>query len=224
MTQLSMLSERLSARADSLQLKTEKQPTVMHKTRMRGATWTGAKNSELPDADLPKDADSLIIGNHAVLIGDLGSDIIDAQSQWHRFMNQAAIARSWLPPETSEDLNLFFVGPDGSDEMKEWREIAARIERDERVCRKLVWLPPAEISDQQSSVNQFLTRTFLARPWKDAEGPSERDIDRLSSLGERLAGEHSPRETIDEWLRILRSSPSDNYDLVQQLTEALPLK
>lgn len=219
-----MLWESLAARADLLQLKTEKQPTVMHKTRMRGAAWIGEKDSEVPDADLPKEADSFIIGNHAVLIGYLGADIRDAQSQWDRFMNQAAITRSWLPSETSEDLNLFFVGPAGSDLMKEWREMAARIERDERVCRKLVWLPPTQVGEQKPSLDEFLSRTFLARPWKDAEGPSEGDIDRLSSLGERLAGEDTPGEAVEEWLRILRSPPSDNYDLVQQLTEVIPAK
>jgi hypothetical protein len=224
MIELSMLSERLSARADSLGLTTEKHPSVMHKTRMRAAAWADANEGDLPDADLPKYADSLFIGNHAVLLGDLGVDIMDAQSQWHRFMNQAAIARSWLPSEASEDLNLFFVGPVGSDVLKEWRDIAARIERDDRVCRKLVWLPPTQAGEQKLSLDQFLSRTFLARPWKDAEGPSQGELDQLSSLGERLAGDDTPGEAVEAWLRILRSPPSDNYDLVQQLTEVIPAK
>ena len=224
MNQLSMLSERLVARAHSLKLKAEKQPAVMQKNRMRGATWAGTMDSAVSDADLPKEYTSFLIGHHAILIGALGMDIRDAHVCLHRFMNQAAIVRSWLPSESSEDLNLFFVGPTGSDLKKEWREFAACIERDERVCRKLVWLPSANISDQESYMDQFINRTFLARPWSDVHAPSEGDIDRLSNLSEKLASEEASRETIDEWLNILRGSQRDNYDLVQQLTQVLPCK
>ena len=137
-------------------------------------------------------------------------------------MSQAAIARLWLPAETSEDLNLYLVGPSGSDTRMQWRDIAAEIERDERVCRKLVWLPPVTASEQEDSLAHFLSRTFLARPWKDTGAPGEHDIDRLRNLGSKLTSDDAPRATIEEWLRILQTPQSDSNDLVRQLTEVLP--
>jgi hypothetical protein len=222
MAPLTTLLERLLARAGALQIEIHERPLALRKTRMRGAALAAKEESAAPDADLPKEAESSIIGHHAILLGELGDSIAAAREQWHRFLSQAAIARSWLSAETSEDLNLYLVGPSGSDARVPWREIAAEIERDERVCRKLVWLPPATVAEQEDSLAHFLSRTFLARPWIETGAPGERDIDRLRNLGAKLTSDDAPRATIEEWLRILRTPQSDSNDLVRQLTEVLP--
>lgn len=222
MALLETLSERLLVRARHLEIEIRERPPALRKTRMRGAALAAEEEDATPDAELPEHAESSIIGHHAVLLGELGDSIAAAREQWHRFLSQAAIARSWLPAETSEDLNLYLVGPSGSDAAVPWRELAAEIERDERVCRKLVWLPPASPDEQETSLAHFLSRTFLARPWVETGTPGEHDIDRLRNLGAKLAGDDAPRATIDEWLRILQTAEGDSNELVSRLTEALP--
>lgn len=219
---LKMLSDRLIARASDLQLQFQERPSALHETRMRSAGFVGIDDDAAPDASLPQEAESYIIGHHAILLGKLEGSLVDAEKQWNRFLNQAAIARSWLPANVSEDLNLFFVGPSDGNALESWRELAAEIERDDRVCRKLVWLPPASTGELESSLNRFLSRTFLARPWSEAGAPGEHEIDRLRNLGSKLESDAATHSTVEEWLKILRASQGDSNDLVQQLTEAIP--
>lgn len=106
MTPLTALLQRLLARARDSGIEVRERPPALRKTRMRGAAMA-ADDDAAPDADLPQEAETCIIGHHALLLGELGDSTATAQAQWHRFVSQAAISRSWLQDETSEDLKIF---------------------------------------------------------------------------------------------------------------------
>lgn len=131
--------------------------------------------------DLPAEIAAVRIDGTPVLIcritGPATKAIIDNQLRRHR--NQAAIARSWLGTE-GPNLQLFLIGPEGALGNRGWEQVAATIEADDRICRKLVWLfdePP----DLKSALS-FLGRTFIATPW-DKEGRVQARLDQMAEVG-----------------------------------------
>lgn len=133
------------------------------KSELWGATALDTA-AERAEQDLPAIALGTRIDGTPLLFGVLGADASYelVREQLRRYHNQATIARSWLAAD-SPNLQLFLAGPEGSAGNSEWRDVAALVEADDRVCRKLVWLPRAE--PDQSDAHQFLGRTFLASPW-----------------------------------------------------------
>lgn len=131
-------------------------------------------------------------------------------ANYHR---HAAVCLSWLPANFKSDLNLFLVGPKGSNAKDEWRGIAARIERDESVCRKMVWLPPEELREVDSSVSAFLDRTFLARPWQLSGNSQTPDLSPLNKLS-------AEDPVLMSWLAALEKSEEDpGVSLVDRLIQ-----
>ena len=63
------------------------------------------------------------------------------------------------------DILIVLIAPDGSREKPEWARVAAMIEDDDRICRKLVWLPG---DNPIESAEPFLSRSPFARPWRGA--------------------------------------------------------
>jgi hypothetical protein len=126
--------------------------------------------------DLPESVEAVIFDDFPVLLGVLTGppNRGNVNTQVLRYRNQATISRSWLG-SAAPNLHLFLAGPIGASGAPEWRQVAAEIEADDRVCRKLVWLfndsPTAE------SAKDFLERTFVARPW-----PTEQRSERLDSV------------------------------------------
>lgn len=116
------------------------------------------------EQDLPPEVLGARVDGTPLLFGMLGPDPSHdfVREQLRRYHNQATIARSWLAAD-SPNLQLFLAGPDGSAERPEWRDVAALVEADDRVCRKLVWLPRAGADERDAW--RFLGRTFLAAPW-----------------------------------------------------------
>lgn len=116
------------------------------------------------DNDLPKSVCCARIDDIPVLIGELSGTALRAniEPQLRRYRNQAMIARSWLA-SGAPNLQMFLIGPEGAFSKPEWRQLAAEIESDDRTCRKLVWL--YDQSPTGDEAEQFLNRTFVARPW-----------------------------------------------------------
>lgn len=127
---------------------------------------SGRDFKRLDDA-LPARVTSVRIDDIPVLLGELvGAPtrrIIEQQLR--RYRNQGTIARSWLASE-APNLQLLLIWRVGAYADSGWRQLAAEIEADERVCRKLVWLLDGEPSEDVA--RQFLSRTFVARPWPSA--------------------------------------------------------
>jgi hypothetical protein len=111
----------------------------------------------------------------------------------------AGYIRTELPLPMRTDVHLFIVLPLQAERDLEGQSWRNRLEGDERVCRKYVWLP----GDQPSrSLDRLMDRTFLARPW---EGPHQEpsSIDPLRRLIE-TAG--LPQATSDRWVRALTTN------------------
>ena len=96
-----------------------------------------------------------------------------------RLRNQATIARSWLDVD-APDLQMFVSFPPGEASTKEWVDYAGSIESDDRICRKLVWLPADGESGE--TAEDFLSRTFLASPWTAAIRSSTAVLDTMSEI------------------------------------------
>jgi hypothetical protein len=161
-------------------------------------------------------AASLIIDCHSILLDQLveGEDGPDIEAQVAAEQRRAAIALTWLPPAMRSDLNLFLVAPAGSAGSSTWSDIAARVERNEQVCRKLVWLPSAEKSTWEEQAARFCDRTFLARPWF---GQTRFETEpRLDPLGRLM--EQDP--VMARWLSIVDIDEGGDYDLIDALVDA----
>jgi hypothetical protein len=133
------------------------------------------------DKDLPRDVIAVRVDGTPLLIGSLNGPPSPAIAgdQTRRYRNQASIARSWLGVE-GPNLQLFLIGPEGALNDRNWLQLAAMIEADDRICRKLVWL-----FDQAPTIEsavQFLGRTFVGTPW-DKEHHVKRQLDQMTEVG-----------------------------------------
>jgi hypothetical protein len=156
-------------------------------------------------SDLPVSVEAMIFDGFPVLLGVLTGPPNRASvgTQVLRYRNQATIARSWLGV-AAPNLHLFLAGPVGAFAEPDWRQLAAEIEADDRVCRKLVWLfndPPTT-----DNAKEFLERTFVARPW-----PAEQRTERLDSVADFSLP--------DGWEDALQDQELDFAGLVDRLIE-----
>jgi hypothetical protein len=155
------------------------------------------------ESDLPQHVYATLLDGFPVLIGILDGPPNGAiiGSQLRRYRNQATIARSWLGSE-APNLHMFLIGPAGALIDAAWRQFAAEIEADDRVCRKQVWL--FDSSPSVDDAREFLERTFVARPW-----PSEQRTELLDSM----ANISLP----NGWEESLQNQELDFSELVDQL-------
>jgi len=155
------------------------------------------------DDDLPPYVRAIQLDGFPVLIGVLigSAEVSNIGPQLRRYRNQATIARSWLGPE-APNLHLFLIGPIGALLDADWRQLAAEIESDDRVCRKQVWLPAVQYSPDDA--REFLARTFIARPW-----PAVQRTGRLDTM----ANLSLP----NGWEEVLQDQDLDFNGLVEQL-------
>ena len=89
------------------------------------------------------------------------------------------------------------------------------LERNDLVCRKLVWLPPKKANENAQALREFVRRTFISKPWRTADSIPQTALDVLSEKNAALNG----------WEEILDKQPLDraevDYDaLVAQLINA----
>jgi len=178
----------------------------------------GSPSAQLEARDLPSIVRGLQLGRYAVLLGLLPEDAREGEivETLRRFRNQCVVARSHLAPNATLDLQLILVGPRGSEPSDSWYALSLMVERDERVARKLVWLRPAEATKDAESFNDFIKRTFLARPWEH-EDLSMAPLDNIS----RAATEGGvPRTTAGEWIKLATEISSDPTALVDGLVQA----
>jgi hypothetical protein len=155
------------------------------------------------ESDLPQHIYATLLDGFPVLIGVLVGppSAPFVGSQLRKYRNQATIARSWLGSE-APNLHLFLVGPSGALKDEVWRQFAAEIEADDRVCRKQVWLFGAQPSVGEA--REFLERTFVARPW-----PSEQRTESLDTMANFALP--------NGWQELLQSPELDFSALVEQL-------
>lgn len=231
MREIEILEAAIVARARALAEHGEPQPLNVAmaeqadpaaRTFLEGRSVTQSDQAPLvTEDDVPAAARPIVIGHHYVLLGELDSDPEPkaVRAQLRRYHNRLALDRSFLGP-AAEDLLLILVGPGGSADDETWQERRAAVERDAFVCRKLVWLPPED--DAPADAEAFLSRTFLARPWRAAAGATEgdADLDRMARIAERITAEGLSPDEAARWVDIL-SAPADDTDILESLVDAL---
>jgi hypothetical protein len=171
--------------------------------------------SEQKSAGPRPHVDVIIAGMHPILVADLGSSLDTATSVWAASQRQAAMVRTTIAADKGEDLILVLVGPPGSRDDGDWKALAMEIERNDLVCRKLVWLPEKKQPFAPESLHEFTRRTFIAKPWLATSFAQPQALDRLATNDLGLRG----------WQEILDEQPLDrgavDYDeLVKRLIEA----
>lgn len=152
--------------------------------RLNAEVWSDLHpdvTAERPRRDLPESVIASRLDGTPVLFGMLveSADQADFRDAFRRYRNQATIARSWLGADAQE-LQLFLIGPPGVASDSQWQDTARRIEADDRICRKLVWLPPSEPTIEDAVM--FLGRTFLAAPWRRSRMPAAMRLDQMSDI------------------------------------------
>jgi hypothetical protein len=222
------LTDAVVARATELNLARDVtlNPPIMKNQSMWAADVASRmeanSHNSIGSADLPEAFVALQVDYHSILVGSLGTDPEPEMVADHlrRYHNQAAITWSWLGRQ-GEDLLLFLVGPPGSDYDESWKRAGREIERNERICRKLVWLPPATGNDHTSSLRMFLDRTFLARPWLQHPRTSQGELDRLAHLFSDITDGSFTEIEAKRWIDILSHDDDGRTDLAQRLVNAL---
>jgi hypothetical protein len=157
--------------------------------------------------DLPEASRSYRFDGAPVIVGVLFPlpQAEDSREVLRRHRNQALVARSWLGIE-AVSLQMFLIGPLRSFESEEWRRRALEIEMDDRVCRKLVWLPSASPNVEEAT--RFLCRTTFSRPWQAIDSPPGGQP-RLDSISERLLP--------PEWLNVIQNDDLTPDDMIAGL-------
>lgn len=198
---LLMLSAALEARAGDLGLAVEANPKVLQEEEHQATLLFRALGANV-DAPVRNDLVSrtYLLGNtFAVRLVDLPPAFAPESTEALLSMvrARAALDRSHLGAALEHDLYCFLVAPPGKDTDPEWYRLTHRVSRDERACRKLVWLPPAEASQREDSAQRFLLRTFLARPWGRAEHLP--DLDLVRRIADRAG---LPSDTIQAMVAV----------------------
>lgn len=182
---------------------------------------TSSKATTLEPGDLPSEARAFRIGRYTVIFGTLPDTptLPIIREVLRRYRNQCVVARSFLSANKSLDLQLFLVGPRGSEWEKKWKSLGLYLERDDRVARKLAWLRPRDALRDDDSFSDFLRRTFLARPWQEDQDSLREDqpldLDEPVSAG-------LPRTTAEEFDRIALDGDDDRSgdEIVDALVRA----
>ena len=201
MNPLDALVERLRTKAAGLGWEVDSVPENVLQPRKSGS------QSRVPASQPAQElrTEAMFIGPQAmVMLGSLdpagesatrrraGRAAFDddvVRNRWAYFQRRAASARTLITQERHDELLLMLAGPAGSAVSSPWLALAAEAERHDLICRKLIWLPPAKERDWDISLNDFVSRTFLTRPWCDPVASSIAPaLDELTKSGVSLRG------------------------------------
>lgn len=170
-------------------------------------------------APLPEGACGLRLGAYPVVVAPvaLGS-VEDMQKSLRRYHTQMVIARSYMRPEEVINAHLFLCAIDPATK-GDWRSVVDLAERDETVCRKVIWLPESSALD--ASFEAFRARTFLASPWDAADERHDAPLDSNQDLAQRILVKHGLSETIaTAWVQIVDRLGQDPETMVVELVAA----
>lgn len=214
---LTDFADRIRSAAQALNLKVEDRPELASSTFNGGSS----ASTSIRPTDLPAESHGIRIDRFNIVLGVL-PDIATLEAvleTLRRYRNQCVVARSYLGTNETLDLQLMLLGPRSSERQDAWRALALRVERDDRVARKLAWLRPEDEKRDEESFAEFLKRTFLARPWVHEEGEFEdAALDELSVSDASTRG--LPRTLADEWERIALDMNKSPDAIVTALVKA----
>lgn len=174
---------------------------------------------EVTEKSLPKDAVGLRLGDYPVLVAtiELGT-VADLQASLRRLHTQMVIARSYMAAEEVINAHIMLIAL-SPDPRQDWRRALDLAERDETVCRKLIWIPNPD--DFEESYALFAARTFLATPWKSAPSVQSAPLDRNQGLVLSTLEKHGlSQEAAVRWIGLTNQIYDDPDNLVVALTAA----
>ncbi|MBR9779729.1 MAG: hypothetical protein GYB52_08065 [Rhodospirillales bacterium] len=170
------------------------------------------------DVVLPGKVVGLQLGDYPVLAGEIDLRETDQVKQAiKQFHNQVVIARSYMEANQVINTHLILRGT-VIDEASDWRVLIDLIERDEAVCRKLVWTA----GDKEGfSCAELISRTFLARPWRKNDMVNNAPLDHNQGLVERvLIGEGLSAKTAKQWVEHARKFNDRPLLMIPKLVDA----
>lgn len=174
---------------------------------------------EESEKSLPSNAIGLRLGDYPVLVASIElGDLAGLQESLRSLHTQMVIARSYMLAEEVINAHIMLIA-EGPDPTQDWRRALDLAERDETVCRKLVWIPNPDDFDR--SYTLFAARTFLATPWKSAPSVQSAPLDHNQGLVLRTLQKHGLSQgTAAQWASLANQIHSDPDSLVTALTAA----
>lgn len=165
----------------------------------------------------------LRLGAFPVLIAPVKLGSADhMQGSLRELHGQMVIARSYMRPEEVINAHILLCAT-ATDASEDWRQAVDLAERDERVCRKIIWIPDPENLTQ--SYENFRSRTFLATPWRTSGTVVNAPLDHNQGLAQRILAENGlSRSVADRWVELAEKLKDDPDALVAELDAARDLQ
>lgn len=161
----------------------------------------------------------LRLGQYPVIVAPIALDTVESvTSALKKLHAQMVVARSYMYEREVINAHLFLCATSPTP-TGDWQRLVDLIERDETVCRKVVWIPKQ--AALQESFDGFLARTFLAMPWAEVEAVSDAPLDQTHELAERILERHGLRlETAKRWVLLTEQLMDDPESLVTELVQS----
>jgi len=156
------------------------------------------------------------LGQYPVLVAPIALDTVEGvTSALKRLHAQMVVARSYMYDREVINAHLFLCATSPTP-TGDWLRLVDLIERDETVCRKLVWIPKQ--TAVQESFDVFLARTFLAMPWAHVKAVSDAQLDQTNELAQRLLEKHGlTKDVAQQWVSLTERLIDDPESLVIEL-------
>ncbi|MDX0333227.1 hypothetical protein GOC48_24350 [Sinorhizobium meliloti] len=161
----------------------------------------------------------LRLGQYPVIVAPIALDTVESvTSALKKLHAQMVVARSYMYEREVINAHLFLCATSPTP-TGDWQRLVDLIERDETVCRKVVWIPKQ--AALQESFDGFLARTFLSMPWAEVEAVSDAPLDQTHELAERILERHGLRlETAKRWVLLTEQLMDDPESLVTELVQS----
>lgn len=172
--------------------------------------------SDASTAALPEVAYGLRLGAYPVIVAPvtLGTTV-QMQNALRLLHSQMVVARSYMGRDEVINAHIFLCAIDPAPDT-DWRNVIDLAERDETVCRKVVWLPDTKQLD--ASYEAFRARTFLAAPWDVVTERLNAPLDTNQGLAAKLLIEAGLAADITpQWIDIVNKSSEDTDTMVARL-------
>jgi hypothetical protein len=208
-------------------------PEVLKSLLAKAAMQLGWKADDVKDFTSPtfrsrpaepdvKPIDGLFglrLGQYPVIVAPIALDTVESvTSALKKLHAQMVVARSYMYEREVINAHLFLCATSPTP-TGDWQRLVDLIERDETVCRKVVWIPKQ--TALQESFDGFLARTFLAMPWAEVKAVSDAPLDQTHELAERILERHGLRpETAQRWVLLSGQLIDDPESLVIELVQS----
>lgn len=172
-----------------------------------------------PEAKRTDGLFGLRVGHYPVIVAPIGLDTVEGVTRALKKLHaQMVVARSYMYEREVINAHLFLCATSPTP-TGDWLRLVDLIERDETVCRKLVWIPKQ--TAVQESFDAFLARTFLAMPWAHVSAVTDAQLDQTHQLAQRLLEKHGlTKDVAQQWVSLSERLVDDPESLVTELVSS----